>query len=74
MGLGKDMPNKTSNQAGVWWCTPVGLGVLLRGEREDRGFIRRVCLKEEPEEAMVPSTFSQENLVLKPGASLTRIQ
>lgn len=67
------MPNKISKQARVWWCTPVGLGVLLIGRQADDEFIRGLCLKE-PEEAVLPSAFSQENLGLKPRMFLTRIQ
>lgn len=66
------MPKKTSKQAGVWWCALVGLGGLLRGKQEDHKLIRRTTTTK-LEESVLPSAFFQENLVLKPRASLMRI-
>lgn len=67
------MPKKTSKQAGVWWCALVGLGGLLTGKQEDHKLIRRTTTAKKLEESVLPSAFFQENLVLKPRASLTRI-
>lgn len=48
----------------------------LERKQEDHKLIRRFSLKEQQQQqqkTVLPSAFSQENLVLKPRASLTRI-
>lgn len=47
----------------------------LERKQEDHKLIRRFSLKEQQQQqkTVLPSAFSQENLVLKPRTSLTRI-